>query len=135
VGAGGNNVEMNNVDIASIGGVDDGSDYYIVDLREPTNTLTVRNSQLRGLQSNSHVHGINIGTNTMGYTIIQNCVFSSLNDSIEGTTNNRVVVTGNTSFNTNSFGKSVNLRGTGKMVYSGNFWDVPPTALLAVISN
>jgi hypothetical protein len=65
----------------------------------------------------------------MGVTIIQNCAFSSLNDAIVGTTNNRVVMTGNTSFNTNSSGKSVDLRGTGKMVYVGNYWDVPPTAL------
>jgi hypothetical protein len=55
-------------------------------------------------------------------------VFNSLNDSIVGTTNNRVMITGNESFNTNHGGKSVDLRGTGKMVYAGNFWDVPPTA-------
>ena len=135
LGAGGNTVEMNNVDIATIGGADDGHDHYIVDFRSPTNTLIVRNSQLRGLRSNSHVHGINIGTNTMGSTIVQNCVFGSFQDSIMGTTNNRVIVTGNTSFNTNSSGKSVDLRGTGRMVYDGNFWDVPPTALLPFISN
>jgi hypothetical protein len=81
------------------------------------------------------VHGINIGTNTMGSTIIQNCVFNFLNDSIVGTTNNRVVVTGNTSLNTNRSGKSVDLRGSGSMVYIGNYWDVPPTALLPIISN
>lgn len=135
LGAGGNTVEMNNVDIASIGGVDDGRDYYIVDFRSPTNSLVVRNSQLRGLRSNSPVHGINIGTNTMGSTIVQNCVFGSLHDSIMGTTNNRVVVTGNTSFNTNSSGRSVDIHGTGRMVYGDNFWDVPPTALLPIISN
>jgi len=135
LGAGGNIVEMNNVDIASIGGVDDGHDYYIVDFKTPTNSLVVRNSQLRGLRSNNHVHGINIGTNTMGSTIVQSCVFSSLNDSIMGTTNNRVVLTGDTSFNTNSSGKSVDLHGTGRVVYEGNFWDVPPTALLPIISN
>jgi hypothetical protein len=71
----------------------------------------------------------------MGSTIVQNCVFNYLDDSIVGTTNNRVVVTGNTSFNTNAGGQSVNLRGTGKMVYVGNYWDVPPTALLPSISN
>jgi len=135
LGAGNNTVVMNNVDIASIGGIDDGREYYIVHFRSPTNALTVRNSQLRGLRSNPHVHGIRIGSNTMGYTILQNCVFDSLNDSIVGTTNNRVVVTGNTSFNTNISGESVNLHGTGSMVYQGNFWDVPPTALLPEISN
>jgi hypothetical protein len=135
LGAGGNTVEMNNVTIASIGGVNDGQEYYIVHFAAPTNTLMVRNSQLRGLPSNSHVHGINIGTNTMGNTVIQNCVFNSLNDSIVGTTNNRVMVTANTSFNTNTGGKSVDLKGSGKMVYVGNFWDVPPTALLPFISN
>ena len=69
--------------------------------------------------------------------IIQNCVLNSLNDSIIGTTNNRMVVTGNTSFNTNPnpSGRSVDLQGTGKMVYVGNYWDVPPTALLQIISN
>jgi hypothetical protein len=71
----------------------------------------------------------------MGSTVIQNCIFNSLNDAIVGITNNRVMVTGNTSFNTNSSGQSVNLRGTGKMVYSGNFWDVPPKALLPIVSN
>jgi len=126
---------MNNVDIASIGGVDHGHDYYIGDFRSPTNSLLMRNSQLRGLPSNSHVHGINIGTNTMGSTIVQNCVFEFLNDSIVGTTNNRVVITGNTSFDTNNSGMSVDLRGTGRMVYEGNYWDVPPTALLPIISN
>jgi hypothetical protein len=135
LGAGNNTVEMNNVSIASIGGVNDGRDYYIVDFRRATNSLVVRNSQLRGLHSNSHVHGINIGTNTMGSTIVQNCVFNSLHDSIIGTTNNRALVTGNTSFNTNSSGKSVDLQGTGRMVYEGNFWDVSPTALLPIISN
>jgi len=59
----------------------------------------------------------------------------ALNDSITGTTNNRVMLTGNTSFNTNSSGRSVDLRGTGSMVYVGNFWDVPPTALLPIASN
>ena len=135
LGAGGNTVEMNNVDIATIGGANDGRNYYIVHFSAPTNSLVIRNSQLRGLSSSSHVHGINIGTNTMGSTIIQNCVFNFLNDSIVGTTNNRVVVTGNTSFNTNRSGKSVDLRGSGGMVYVGNYWDVPPTALLPIISN
>lgn len=135
VGAGGNMVEMDNVDIASIGGVNDGHDYYIVDFKTPTNSLIMRNSQVRGLPSNSHVHGINIGVNTMGSTVVQNCVFEFLEDSIVGTTNNRAVVTGNTSFSTNQGGKSVNLRGAGSMVYSGNYWDVPPTALLPFISN
>ena len=62
----------------------------------------------------------------MGNTIVQNSVFNFLNDSITGTTNNRVMLTGNTSFNTNSTGRSVDLKGTGSMVYVGNFWDVPP---------
>jgi hypothetical protein len=135
VGAGGNTVEMNNVDIASIGGVNDGRDYYIVEFKTPTNALIVRNSRLSGLRSNSHVHGINVGINTMGYMIVQNCLFTYLNDSITGTTNNRVVLTGNTSFNTDSLGRTVDLHGTGRMVYGENFWDVPPTALLPVISN
>jgi hypothetical protein len=128
-------VEINNVDIATIGRANDGRNYYVVDFRAATNSLVVRNSQLRGSPSNSHVHGINIGINTMGSTIIQNCVFDFLDDSIVGTTNNRVVVTGNTSFNTNSSGKSVDLHGTGSMVYVGNYWDIPPTALLPIISN
>jgi hypothetical protein len=135
LGAGGNTVEINNVSIASIGGANDGRNYYIVHFSAPTNSLVVRNSQLRGLASNSYVHGIHIGTNTMGSTIIENSVFNFLNDSIVGTTNNRVVVTSNTSFNSNSSGKSVDLRGTGSMVYVGNYWDVPPTALLPIISN
>lgn len=135
LGAGGNTVEVDNVSVATIGGVNDGRDYYLVHFAAPTNSLVVRNSQFGGFRSNNHVHGINIGTNTMGKTIIQNCTFGLLIDSIVGTTNNRVVVTGNTSFNTNSSGKSVDLRGTGKMVYVGNYWDVPPTALLPIISN
>jgi len=135
LGAGGNTVVINNVTIASIGGVNDGRDYYLAHFAAPTNDLTVRNSQLGGLQSNSHVHGINIGTNIMGNTVVQNCTFNFLNDAIVGVTNNPVMVTGNESFNTNLSGKSVDLRGTGKMVYVGNFWDVPPTALLPIISN
>ena len=135
VGAGGNTVEMNNVSIANIGGANDGHDYYVVHFKSPTNSLILRNSQLGGLANNAHVHGVNIGTNTMGSTIIQNCVFNFFNDSIVGITNNQVMVTGNTSFNTNSTGKSVELRGTGSMVYVGNFWDVPPTALLKIVSN
>jgi len=135
VGVGNNTVEINNVDIASIGGANDGGNYYIVHFLTPTNSLIVRNSQLGGLPNNAHVHGINIGTNTMGSTIIQNCIFSFMNDSITGVTNNRAVVSGNTSFSTNPSGRSVDLRGTGSMVYVGNFWDVPPTALLPIISN
>ena len=135
VGAGGNTVEINNVSVGNVGSADDGEDYYLVHFVAPTNSLILRNSQLGGLRGNSHVHGINIGTDTMGSTIIQNCVFNFLDDSISGTTNNRVVVTGDTSFNTNSSGKTVDLRGTGKMVYESNYWDVPPTALLPIISN
>jgi hypothetical protein len=135
IGAGGNIVEINNVDIASIGGANDGRNYYIVDFRAPTNILLVRNSQLGGLPSNSRAHGINIGTNTMVSTIVQNCVFNFLNDSITGTTNDKVMVTGNTSVNSNPTGRSVDLRGTGSMVYVGNFWDVPPTSLLPIASN
>ena len=135
VGAGGNTVEMNNVSIAQIGGANDGSDYYLVRFAEPTNTLIMRNSQLSGHASDSHVHGIDIGTNTMGKTIIQNCEFNSFNDSIAGTTNNRVMLTGDTSFNTYKPGQSVDLRGTGGMVYAGNYWDVSPAALLKIISN
>jgi hypothetical protein len=135
LGAGDNSVVIDNVTIAEIGTADDGQDYYMVHFAAPTNTLRVRNSQFRGLLSSSHVHGIDIATDTMGDTVIQNCIFNSLNDSIVGTTNNRVMVTGNESFNTNHSGKSVDLRGTGKMVYTGNFWDVPPTALLPFISN
>jgi hypothetical protein len=135
LGAGNNSVEINNVDIASIGGANDGRDYHVVSFAAPTNSLIVRNSSFGGLPSNKHAHGIYIGTNTMGSTIVQNSVFNFLNDSITGTTNNRVMLTGNTSFNTNSSGRSVDLRGTGSMVYVGNFWDVPPTALLPSISN
>jgi hypothetical protein len=87
------------------------------------------------MRGNNHAHGINLGTNTMGWTIVQDSVFNFLNDSITGTTNNRVVVTGNTSFDTNHPGKSVDLRGTGRMVYVGNHWDVRPTALLPIDSN
>jgi hypothetical protein len=135
LGAGNNSVEINNVDIASIGGANDGRDYHVVSFAAPTNSLIVRNSSFGGLPSNKHAHGIYIGTNTMGSTIVQNSVFNFLNDSITGTTNNRVMLTGNTSFNTNSSGRSVDLRGTGSMVYVGNFWDVPPTALLPIVSN
>jgi len=135
LGAGNNTVKIDHVDIASIGGANDGRDYHVVAFSAPTNSLVVRNSSFGGLSSSSHVHGINIGTNTMGSTIVQNSVFNFLNDSIVGTTNNRVMLTGNTSFNTNSSGKSVDLRGTGQMVYVGNFWDVAPTALLPIISN
>jgi hypothetical protein len=135
VGAGGNTVEIDNVHIGGIGSAEDGGEYYVVSFARPTNSLVVRNSHLAGLKSNPHAHGINIGTNTMGSTIVQNCVFNYLNDSITGTTNNRVVLTGNTSFNTNHGGLSVDLRGTGKMVYVGNFWDVPPAALLPIVSN
>ena len=96
LGAGGNTVEMNNVRYRQHRwrAKPDGHNYYIVHFSAPTNSLVVRNSQLGGLASNSRVHGINIGTNTMGSTIVQNCVFNLLNDSIVGTTNNRVVVTG-----------------------------------------
>jgi hypothetical protein len=135
VGAGNNTVKMDHVDIASIGGANDGRDYYIVHFAEPTNTLIVRNSQLGGLQSNRHVHGINIGSYTMGSTFVQNCVFNFMNDSVVGITNNQVMLTGNTSFNTNTGGKSVDRRGPGSMVYVGNYWDVPPTALLHIVSN
>jgi hypothetical protein len=134
-GAGGNTIEVNNVDIASIGGANDGRNYYIARLLSPTNSLIVRNSQLGGLPNNAHVHGINIGTNTMVNTIVQNCVFNFMNDSIIGTTNDEAVVTGNISLNTNAGGKSVDLRGTGYMVYVGNYWDVPPTHLLRIVSN
>jgi hypothetical protein len=71
----------------------------------------------------------------MGSTIIQNCGFNFLNDSISGIRNNRAILTGSTSFNTNKSGTSVDLRGTGSMVYVGNYWDVPPTALLRIVSN
>jgi hypothetical protein len=135
LGAGNNTVEMNDVDIAAIGGANDGRNYYVVHFSRPTNSLVMRNSQLRGLPSNDHVHGVNIGTNTMGSTIVQNCVFSFLDGTIFGTTNNRVVVTGNTSFDSYGSGKSVELEGAGSMVYAGNYWDIPPTALLPMISN
>jgi hypothetical protein len=133
LGAGGNMIDINNVIVASVGLANDGRDYYLVRFAAPTNSLAMRNSEFNGLASSDHAHGIDLGTNTMGRTIIQNCAFSFLNSSIAGTTNNLVVVTGNTSFNTN--GKSVDLRGTGKMVYTGNYWDVRPTALLPIVSN
>jgi hypothetical protein len=135
LGAGGNMININNVIVDSVGRANDGKDYYIARFAAPTNSLAVRNSQFSGMRGNNHAHGINLGTNTMGWTIVQDCVFNFLNDSIIGTTNNRVVVTGNSSFDTNSHGKSVDLRGTGKMVYVGNSWDVHPTALLPISSN
>jgi hypothetical protein len=136
LGAGLNTIDINNVTVSIIGRANDGQDYYMVHFAAPTNSLVVRNSQFgAGMPSNNHVHGINLGTNTMGWTIIQNCIFRALGDYVVGTTNNRVVMTGNTSFDTNRSGKSVDLRGTGKMVYTGNYWDVPPTALLPMLSN
>jgi hypothetical protein len=45
------------------------------------------------------------------------------------------MLNGNISSNTNPGGTSVDLKGTGKMVYVGNLWDVPPTALLPITSN
>jgi hypothetical protein len=95
----------------------------------------VRNSALGGSKADQHAHGIDIGTNTMGNTVIENCTFNFMNDSITGVTNNRVMLIGNESANTNPGGKSVNLTGTGKMAYGGNFWDVVPTSLLVIGSN
>ena len=135
VGAGGNNVEMNNVNIAGIGRANDGKDYYVVTFAAPTNSLVVRNSSLGGFASNDHVHGIDIGKNFAGSTIVENCIFNFLNDSITGATNNRVMLIGNTSSNTNRDGKSVDLKGVGKMAYAGNLWDVPPAALLPISNN
>lgn len=135
LGAGNNGVNMDHVSIASIGSANDGNEYYIVSFAAPTNTLVVRNSSLGGLPSNKHVHGINLGTNTMGATVVQNSGFNFLNDSITGTTNNRVMLTGNMSSNTNKFGTSVDLKGTGRMAYVGNFWDVAPAALLSIVGN
>jgi hypothetical protein len=127
LGAGNNSVNMTNVGIAIVGGVNDGNDYFVVAFSAATNNLVVRNSSLGGLPSSAHVHGINIGTNTMGRTIVQNSIFNYLNDSITGTTNNRVVLTGNTSFSTNRSGVSVNLTGSGKMVYGDNYCELPPS--------
>jgi hypothetical protein len=70
-----------------------------------------------------------------GSTVVQNSVFSDLNDSIAGITNSRIVLTGNSSFHTDSSGKSVDLRGTGSMVSDGNYWDMPPAALFPIILN
>jgi hypothetical protein len=135
VGAGGNSVVMDDVNIASIGHANDGKDYFVVSFASPTNSLVVRNSTLGGFASNPHVHGIDIGTNTMGATVVENCNFNNLNDSITGVTNNRVILIGNMSAGTNQGGTSVNLKGTGKMAYGGNLWDVPPTSLLPIASN
>ncbi len=135
LGAGGNTVEIDHLTLANFGTSNDGNDYYLVHFVHPTNSLTLRNSQLGGLPSNAHVIGVNIGTNTMGTTIIQNCVFNFMTESIVGVTNNQVILTGNTSFNTNPNGRSVDLHGTGSMVYGNNFWDIAPTALLPFISN
>lgn len=135
VGAGGNNVVMDDVSIGGVGKVNDGQDYYVVSFAAPTNSLVVRNSALTGSKGDPHAHGINIGTNTMGNTVIENCTFNFMNDSITGVTNNRVMLIGNESLNTNAGGESVDLRGTGRMAYGGNFWDVAPSALLANGSN
>lgn len=135
VGAGGNTVVMDDVNIAGIGKANDGQDYYIVSFASPTNSLVVRNSALGGSKADPHAHGIDIGTNTMGNTVIENCTFNFMNDSITGVTNNRVMLIGDESANTNPGGKSVNLTGNGKMAYGGNFWDVAPTSLLAIGSN
>lgn len=135
LGAGGNEVDIDHVNIASVGGANDGREYFVVSFAAPTNILAVRNSSLGGLPSNKHVHGINIGANTMVETVVQNSVFNFFNESISGITNNKVMLMGNMSFNTNNGGISVDLKGAGRMVYVGNFWDVPPTALLPFISN
>lgn len=135
LGAGGNTVQIDHLTLANFGTANDGNNYYLIHFVRPTNSLTLRNSQLGGLPSNPHEIAVNIGTNTMANTVIQNCVFNFMNESIAGVTNNQVMVTGNTSFNSNTGGKSVDLRGTGSMVYGNNFWDIPPTALLPFISN
>jgi len=133
--AGGNVIDVNNVDVSVVGGADDGQDYYLISLLKPTNQLTVRNSRLGAVRNSRHAHGIELGTNTMGYTVVQDCVFDGFESIISGTTNNRVVLTGNTSFNTLPGGTSVDLKGSGKMLYSANLWDVPPASLLPRESN
>jgi hypothetical protein len=134
LGAGDNQIDMNNVSVATIGRAKDDRDYYMVRFAAATNSLVVRNSDFfGGSPTNSHAHGIDLGIHTMGITIIQNCTFRALSNPIFGTTNNPVVLTGNTSLNT--IGKSVELRGNGKLDYAGNYWDVPPTKLPPAVSN
>lgn len=133
--AGNDNISINNVSIAGIGRANDGKDYHVIDFKGPSNLLTVQNSLLQGQPSSVHAHGINLGSNAVIRTIVQNTIFNFLDDSITGTVTGRVVLTGNTSFNTSKNGKSVQLKGTGNMVYGDNFWDVPPTSLLPTITN
>jgi hypothetical protein len=133
LGAGGNTVYMNNVRIDSVGAANDGNDYYVLKLGAPTNQLYVQNSTLSGRQSDSHVHGIDIGTNTVARLVVQDSAFRFLNDSIRGTTNATIQITGNSSILTNDGGVSLDLRGTGKMVSVGNLWDVVPAAVLPPI--
>lgn len=132
IAEGNNIIRMNHVSIDAIGTVNDGDDYYVVRFLAPTNELQMRNCSIGRLPA-PHVHGIDIGRYTMADTVVQNNVFTYMQDSITGTTNNLVVLTGNTSFATS--GSSVKLTGPGSMVYSGNYWDVAPTALLPIVSN
>jgi hypothetical protein len=83
---------------------DDGGGYYLVHFTEPTNTLIMRNSQLSGHAFDSRARRVDIGMNTMGKTIVQNCAFNFFNGAITGATNTRVLLTGNTSFNSNKPG-------------------------------
>lgn len=127
-----NTIFLDNIDLGGIGAAADGGDYYAVKLGTATNSIKIKNSRLFGKSSDAHIHGINIGTNTVGSpdaAVIQNVNFGNFNDVITGATNNPLTILGCSSTGTNSGGSSVNVTGTGTAIYANNNWDVAETAL------
>jgi hypothetical protein len=131
----GSTVLLQDVSVGTIGNAQDGGQYYVVDLSNNGNHLTIDGGSFGGVNGNANVHAINIGTNQMVRTLVNGAFFQYFNDIFLGATNNLVQITNSASFGTNAGGTTINLTGVGPRDYVGNYWDVTPSGANAAMGS
>ena len=130
----GSNVTLNNVDVTGVGGANDGTDYYVVNMMANTGgtTVSVKSSDLQGSPSNAHVHGIKTSV-AAARLIIENTGFSYFQDDINAQPAASTIISGDWSAATNgpeSIVTASMASGTTPVSYGANDFDKPPKAVI-----
>lgn len=128
----GASVYLRNVIAENIGYINDGGDYYAVNVTGVSGGTNIvsQNSRLIGQSASSKVHGIHTGANVPTSLIVQGTNFQFFNDDLSAQTAPTTTISGNWSVSTNGT-LSVSLGGTNPVAYWNNNWDKPPKATVA----
>lgn len=114
------------------GGIGGTTDYYGIYFTGAVggSILSVKNSSFSSVPSDTHVHGIVVGSGALARLTIEGNDFSYFNDVLTVASAPTTIITNNWSVVT-AGSYSIQVSGTNGVIYTNNNWDKPPTAAIS----